>query len=305
MKKFIKDIFLFILFFIPVYTLALYLFGRVMPSELRPNLFYNKSMYGTSKNMLTDLSNEDNIDVLIVGASDAYRGYDTRFFTENGFRVFNAGSSSQTPLQTFELLVDNIGRLNPKLVVYEVSPVCFELDGVESTTDLLLNGYSHKKALPLVFNNPEIHVINSYLFDLTDRNIVKRRINEFSSEKERYIFKGFVEMNLFYNKEFNLPARTWRPKSIQLNRFNDIIRFLKSKNIPYILTNAPSLTDASYSNKEEFNSLFQHSGNFLNGLNYKNFDSGNDFFDPSHLNQLGVNKWDSIVLEFMNKQRNN
>lgn len=301
MKKFLSNISFFSLFFITAYVSVVYLYGRLMPADLRPNIYYNKEMFGTTNNMLSDLSRQQHVDILIVGASDAYRSYDTRIFTDNGYSVFNAGSSSQTPMQTYLLLKENIERLSPRLVLYEVSPVCFELDGVESTTDLMLNGYSHKSIFPVILRNPDIHLVNSFLFDFTDRHIVKRSVKKFSSNKEKYILNGFVEMNLFYNTERPVGGRSWEPKQSQLNYFNKILGLLKERDSNYLLLNAPSITDKGFFNRHSFDSLFMNSAEFLNGLDQQGFDPEKDFFDPSHLNQSGVKKWDAIVLEKVKK----
>lgn len=301
MKRFLRNITFFSLFFLTAYVAVVYLFGRLMPADMRPNIFYNKEMFGSTNNMLSDLSRQQRVDILIVGASDAYRSYDTRIFSDNGYSVFNAGSSSQTPMQTYLLLKDNIERLSPRLVLYEVSPICFELDGVESTTDLMLNGYSHKSIFPLIFRNPDIHLVNSFLFDFADRHVVKRSVKNFNSSKEKYISNGFVEMNLSYNTVKPIGGKIWEPKQSQLYYFKKILGLLKDRNSNYILINAPSLTDKEFINRHVFDSLFMNSGTYLNGLDQPGFDPEKDFFDLSHLNQSGVKKWDSIVLEKINK----
>ena len=40
-----------------------------------------------------------NIDVLVLGSSHAYRGFDPRIFKKAGIKLFNFGSSGQTLLQ--------------------------------------------------------------------------------------------------------------------------------------------------------------------------------------------------------------
>ena len=57
----------------------------------------------------------------------------------NNLKTFNLGSSSQTPIQTKMLLDEHLDRLNPKLVVFEVYPVVFQLEGVESALDFIAN----------------------------------------------------------------------------------------------------------------------------------------------------------------------
>lgn len=295
MKRFLRDTSIFILFFIPFYSISIYLFGRLVPSDFRPNILYNTKMYGTTNNMLKELRSKERIDILIVGASDAYRSYDPRLLGGNGEIIFNAGTSSQTPLQSYILLNDNLDKLKPKLVVYEVSPVCFELDGVESTVDLILNGYSRSSTLKLLFKNPEIQALNSFLFDYVDAVLVKRHIDTFYSVKEKYMGNGYVEMNLSFNKDTTSVVKNWNPKSKQLAYFKKIIDLLKEKNIEFKIINAPSLTDRSYKNSTDFEFVFSESGQYLGYPYLKKFDPVYDFFDASHLNSNGVFKWNRII----------
>ena len=66
-----------------------------------------------------------NVNILVLGASHAYRGIDPRVFTEKGYRLFNLGSSSQTPLQTqillkngenFDQYMENSGEIFDELI---------------------------------------------------------------------------------------------------------------------------------------------------------------------------------------------
>lgn len=301
MKRFLISIFLFSLFSIVIYVSTVFVFGKILPADFRPNIHNYPRMYGTTKNMLTELDTLKCIDILIVGASDAYRSYDPRVFEKNGIKIFNAGTSSQTPFQTYTILLDRLVALKPKLVLYEVSPVCFELDGVESTIDLILNGYKPSSTFNMVVSDPEIQTINSFIFDLVDKRVFRNELKDFKSNKELYIGKGFVEMAMSTNPINDLPDKFWVPQKKQIQYYEAILKLLKEYKIPYLVVNAPSVIDRSYSNGHSFDSLFKKSSNFISGVYNNNFDSGRDLFDPSHLNQCGVIKWDSTLITILKK----
>ena len=78
-----------------------------------------------------------NVDVLFLGSSHAYRGFDPRIFRKRGYSSFNLGSSAQTPSQTKVWLKRYLKHLNPKIVIYEVYPGTFSSDGIEASLDLV------------------------------------------------------------------------------------------------------------------------------------------------------------------------
>ena len=80
-----------------------------------------------------------NIDVLVLGSSHAYRGFDPRIFKKAGIKLFNFGSSGQTPLQSEFLLKRYTEQFNPKLVIIEVYPIALETTGLGPFIDLISN----------------------------------------------------------------------------------------------------------------------------------------------------------------------
>ena len=74
-----------------------------MPVWLNNNLIY-KQRGGHLHSRLLEINKHQNVDVLFLGSSHAYRGFDTRIFKESGIASFNLGSSSQAPVQSLLLL---------------------------------------------------------------------------------------------------------------------------------------------------------------------------------------------------------
>ena len=139
MKNFISNTVLFLLFLSIFYSTFLIIWVHYAPSRFKPNIIYNMGSYGFMYSRLSEIKNYENTNILFLGSSHAYRGFDTRIFLDKGLKSFNLGSSSQTPLQTKVLLKRYLERLNPKLVIYEVYPETFTIDGVESSLDIIAN----------------------------------------------------------------------------------------------------------------------------------------------------------------------
>lgn len=85
---------LFVIFTILTYILLLFILGnRKITSFIKPNIPNNLSF---SSLMFNDLRKLNNCDILFLGSSHCYRGFDPRVFKNIGYNIFNLGTSSQT-----------------------------------------------------------------------------------------------------------------------------------------------------------------------------------------------------------------
>jgi hypothetical protein len=79
------------------------------------------------------------VDIVFLGASHTYRGYDPRIFAAAGYQVMNLGSTAQTPMNSYYVAERYLPRLTPRLVVLDVFYKALALDGLESARDLSVN----------------------------------------------------------------------------------------------------------------------------------------------------------------------
>ena len=123
---------------------------------------------------MQDARQVENIDVLFIGSSVAYRSFDPAVFSEKGISTFNLGSDMQTPRQTYFLLNRYLEQMNPRLVVWAVTPLTLEVEGLESTLDIIANDFIDKSALKLVSQTPDILGFNTFFYalirEVTGRN---------------------------------------------------------------------------------------------------------------------------------------
>ena len=76
-----------------------------------------------------ELQTVSDVDIIFIGSSHCYRGFDPRIFERLGLKTFNMGSTSQTPLNSYYLIRDKLDQLKPKLVIIELYPVILAGDG--------------------------------------------------------------------------------------------------------------------------------------------------------------------------------
>lgn len=253
---------------------------------------------------IKDVKNIKNPDILFIGSSHSYRGFDPRIFQKEGITSFNLGSSAQTPINTQVLLKQYLQKIQPKMVVYEIYPYTLEMSGIESGLDIIANNkidtHSINMAIKLantsIYNAFIIKVLKSILITKSDKENIIQKDNG-----DKYILNtGFVEnntQNSFFN---NTKIKTYHPDAKQLKALRENIEYIKQHNIPTLLVQAPISNNLyhSYTNNQEIDSL-------LSTLNvrYKNYNGKVilndtlDFFDDDHLNQKGVVQFNQKFIE--------
>lgn len=302
MKLFIKNIFLFFLLLVVCYPILISLTGFTVPQLFKPNINYHTGSYGHLYSRINQIEKSvSGVDVLFLGSSHAYRGFDSRNF-EN-IKTFNLGSSAQTPINTEVLLNRYLAKINPKIVLYEVYPGNFSTDGVESSLDIIANDKKDNLSLVMAFKINNIKTYNTLIYGFF-RDCFGLNNSFFESEikdKDKYISGGFVEREIEYYKHSKLYVnQKWKLDANQMEAFNNNIQLIKSHGVKPILVFAPITKGLynSYNNNSFIDSLMSSYG-----LPYYNFnkivqlDDSLDFYDAHHLNQNGVNKFNQKLKE--------
>lgn len=306
MKKFIYNTTLFLLFTSMFYLILLFGWGRYAPSIFKPNINYSIGSYGHMYSRLSEVKNYGNVDILFLGSSHAYRGFDTRIFLDNGYKSFNLGSSAQTPAQTKVLLNRYLESLNPKLVIYEVYPATFTIDGVESSLDLIANDINDLHSLGMALKINNIKTYNTLVYGFS-RDLLG--LNSSFSEKrkkgnDKYVSGGYVEKELGFYKPSEFVKKEISIRDYQLESFLEIVQMIKNRNIELILVYAPipKVNYDSYSNNTYFDSIMNSYSEYYNLNEIIDLNDTQHFYDSHHLNQNGVKIFNEKLIEIL-KQR--
>lgn len=240
------------------------------------------------------------VDILFLGSSHAYRGFDTRIFEKAGFRCFNLGTSAQTPLETKILLRRYLDRLNPKLIVYDVFPTTFSIDGVESFVDILANDSIDFATFEKFIVMHNVKLYNTFFYQILSDPLHKRL--ELDQPKhiddDTYINGGYVEKEISYFKYINHPKQEWKFNDEQYKNFEETLEFIKKRNIEVVLVFAPitSMLYRSYTNNAIFDSKMKEYGNYYNYNEILTVNDSLHFIDEHHLNQTGVEFFNNKLL---------
>lgn len=264
-----------------------------IPAITPPNLIYTLGSHGHLHTRLQEAKQFKNVDILFLGSSHAYRGFDVRVFEKHGLRAFNMGSSSQTPIQTKLLLDRYITSLNPKLIIYAVSPDIFCSDGVEGAIDVISNDKNDLLSIYMAgkINNPKVYNTWIYgnireLFNLNANFKQAEHLKCGERDFDTYIHGGYVEKstdNYFNSNEIKHQQTEMRFKKYQLNAFKEMIQDIKNRGIDLILVRTP-VSKSKYHTTDEFDNMMQVYGKYYDFNKIFNF-TDSCFYDASHLRQ--------------------
>lgn len=230
------------MFALVTYAGLVILWGNMFEEQAcKKNLSYKTANYGHQFSRMQEIKTAKNVDLLFLGSSHTYRGFDTRIFRREGWNAYNLGSSSQSHIQTELLLRRYLKNLNPKFIVYEVYPGLFTVDGIESSLNLLGNDDIDLETVKTAFQLNHLKVYNTLIYgiyaDLTNQH--EGIVEAPRKNLDTYIIGGYVQRDLtFYWRQMH-PTATWELRKDQLHAFENSLEIIKNQNIPYLLVQAP------------------------------------------------------------------
>lgn len=307
MKKFLLNILKFVAFAIPMYIVLLFLWSLFMPQFMAKNVRSSIAAYGHLFSRVKETQKIKNPDILFLGSSHSYRGFDPRVFSEYGYKTFNLGSSSQSPINTQVLLKQYLEEINPKFVVYEICGETLETDGVESSLDMLSNNKIDYNATKMAFKLNNIRTYNTLIYNFIRQKLgLNNAIIEPSyQDGNTYIKGGFVESEYRKNPLKEEKKGKWNLIDYQLEKLKENIAFLKEKKIPFILVQTPitkKMYDARINNKE-VESILSKQGKFINFQGVLKLNDTLDFYDSNHLNQEAIVKFNREFIKYLNSEK--
>lgn len=305
MLKFIRSLFIFLAFSSIIYIALIVIWGDFAP--IKKNLKYKIGGGGHTFTRLKELKVTRDVDILFLGSSHTYRGFDTRIFSKAGYKSFNLGTNSQTPIQTEFLLNRYLDSLNPKTVVFEVCPFVFSLDGVESSLGIISNDYIDLETIKLAFKQNHLKIFNTLIYALY-RQFLYDDNNNYSESRKRnndtYVDGGFLEIELKYYKYKSFEKQKWDYNKDQFESLQKIVYILNKRGIELILVQAPVTSDLynSYTNNLEFDNEIRKFGNYYNFNELIQLTDSIHFFDFHHVNKKGIKVFNNSILDILSQK---
>lgn len=285
------------------YPLYIALLGFAMPDGYAPNIRYPLNAEGHQRTRMAQAKARGPVDIVFLGSSHAYRGFDPRIWSRHGYSSFNLGSSSQSLLQTEMIVRSHLRALKPKLVVLEVHPGPFREEGIESALDMIANRQIDQYTLCMSLRLKHPFVWNALAYG-TVRQIsgIDGQLPEpIVNRKDTYIGDGYVERAVeYFHPEVPPIRRNSDPKPFQFEAFNRTLRALRARGVEFLLVEAPVtrwMNEGIYAKRNRFDSLMNASGNYINMNGKVELSDSLHFFTMSHLNQAGVELFNEALID--------
>jgi hypothetical protein len=304
MIKFFKKIIFISVISLTTTLVGLVVFGNINHYLKTSFLKYPIGGTGNTYTRLSEVEDIKNIDILFLGSSHTYRGFDTRIFSKYGYSTFNLGTTSQTPIQSKFLLKKHIKQLNPKIIIFDVYHITSSINGVEPAIDIISNTknlscFEFKMCLEI----RDIEVLKTFIYSFIKKSLLKEKFLEETLKKnDKYLKGGFVEKSSIYSKyESDFPKISENELSKkQLSAIDDIVNISKSNNAKILLVNTPlnKQYNLSYDHNIYFDSLMSSKAEYINfnRLNLYLNDTIH-FYDKDHLSQRGVKLFNKFLIE--------
>lgn len=246
------------------------------------------------------------IDILFVGSSHCYRGFDPRIFARHGYATFNLGSSSQSPLNTYHLLRTRLDALRPRLIVFEVYWEVLKGDGTESALELLQNLPMSRELVEMIAATRNLTAVNGLFLRLFDLGAVPvERLEPREDPRDRYVPGGYVERDTSRTPEITFrPALPQPLQGRQLAYVRRVVKMARARGIPVVLVTQPVPPEAldGLADRHEIEAgldrLARSCGVPLLALHRTlRLETHRHFIDADHLNARGVEVFNERLLE--------
>jgi hypothetical protein len=243
------------------------------------------------------------VDVVVFGSSHAYRGFDPRIFAARGIRLFNLGSTNQTPLNSLHLARLHLEKLAPTLVLIEVYYPTLSGDGLESCRDLAVNtppSWSSLRMAASTRNLGAVHFALASLAGLTPGEAGARQ----SEGDDMYIPGGYLA-SAGRRQRLVRPGKPIDAEiaKAQLDALAELTRLASARGSRVLWVSHPLPRDHRDAiacpgelHQRLARAATEAGVDFWDYTDKLELDPINDFYDFHHLNERGVERFNVELL---------
>jgi hypothetical protein len=299
MKTFLYKGTAFLLSFVIIYGTLFILLTNVKLGG--SSLIYHTSNYlswkgGGTYKKFSEFNVNTKYDVIVVGSSHAYRGYDPRIFAKQNIKMYNLGTSGQAMINTKHIVQDYITAANCKLLIVDIYEGVFSGDGLESASDMSQNISQDYTAAKISFALKDPRGLNMFALRLAQ----KKSKSIYSDSA--YAVNGYSSIA---DSASSLIKYKGKEDSFTGNKSNfdaliNIIDFTKEHGIEMLLVQHPMPKEHNPNAHNHFvKELEKTIGNtvYLDYSYTHSLHHQNHFADHNHLNQAGVEVFNVELLK--------
>lgn len=240
-------------------------------------------------------------DLVVIGSSHAYRGYDPRVFGERGHRLFNLGSSAQTPLSTYAVLEGLVTKDRAPLLIIDVYENAFTHDGIESVSELTRDVADDRTAFNLATAFRDLRGLNMFTLRMLDKGSPP------SFTDPTYVGSGAAIKRDSAKAEVKYAAHgPLRINTRQLGRFADCLDLCDTRGIRVVICSHPYPAQADRAQHAAFMAVVDSvlatrpadtRPRRFDLVDAPGFNAHDHFFDHTHLNEAGARLFSGLLID--------
>ncbi len=299
----LRGIIVFIFFTALFYFSLFFLLYSIKDDFGKPFIYHTEDYYlqkgGNAYRTFHNFDRNKQYDIVVLGASHAYRGYDPRIFNKHGLLLYVLGTSNQSIINEYFVLKEYIRERTTRLIILDVYDECFLENGYEfeSAADMIpnLNG-SVFTPLKLAFALNDFRAINM---------CVMRQFNKpvpaINLDQKQYIYNGYCENTDSIKKPVESDKITDQIGSTKLFYLKKLLETAIASKIKIVAINHPNPNKNYRLQHEKFMEIIQpilksYDVPLLDYAYVLPMDSKNHFYDYTHMNQAGVTIFNEVLI---------
>jgi hypothetical protein len=250
-----------------------------------------------------DFDKNAKYDVIVLGSSHAYRGYDPRIFKSKNLNMFNLGTSGQSLVNSFFIAKHYITAENCKLVLLDIYDAALSVDGMESTADLMQNLDFPQPALEMGLALKDPRVINMLTVRILKKNDPAMYLDSnyiVSGYSETIDSAGIISKSKYRDAE--------KINGLQLEYLQKLFDYFKKNRINVVVVSHPYPKEKSLENHLKYFVIVkqlceEYNFRYMDYSFAHELDSRFNFYDANHLNQSGVEIFNKRLLDDLTKEK--
>jgi hypothetical protein len=249
--------------------------------------------------MTRDFNINEAYDMVVIGTSHAYRGYDPRFFKSRNLNLYNLGSSSQHPIISLKIMQDMVVLLPKKpFIIVDLFDKLLEMDGDESAGRMIVNCKDQNMARHILIDNPTVLNVNNYCARLMANEV------PFEVETNDYVMNGYCSKDHVWSGQIPPVDYVFQGNDETISDLVELLDWLEEHAYEYVMVSHPMPQQNGFSKYHAparallLNLAATRKRHFFDFTDHPDFHYLQPLFaDPTHLNQAGVDLFNRILLD--------
>lgn len=238
-------------------------------------------------------------DVIVLGSSHAYKGYDPLVFSLNDLEMYNLGTSNQHMMCSYQIIKNHINKDNCNLLILDMFDKVFANNDIESKSDIIQNVDDDKTAIATAFSSGDIRALN--MITLRYFNKTMEPLNTDTIGYRNGYLKASKRLD---PKRKDITKMNWKytPIPSQKKYLGILLEHCRKEGLKIVAVSHPTPRIYPMRDHDKFLAdvnplLKKYNVPYYDYTNYKEMGNINFYSDPTHLNQIGTIRFNKMLIE--------